>query len=174
MKKQKTIIAGIIILAIILMAVGYAALSGITLTINGTASATAKADNFKVYFTGNATKSKEANVETSITAKAITATVNISGLTTIGDSEYAILEIENGSNAIDAESVQVKTSGTDTSIIDVEVQMCDSTGKVITDYAVASGAKTYVKVSATLLKTPTSDVSTSITATIEATPKAAQ
>ena len=50
--------------------------------------------------------------------------------------------------------------------------MCDSTGNAISNFAVANGAKTYVKVSTKLLKTPTTDVNTSITATITAVPKA--
>ena len=50
--------------------------------------------------------------------------------------------------------------------------MCDQEGNQITDYSVKSTETTYAKVTATLLKTPTDNtVSTSITATITATPK---
>lgn len=171
MNNKKIIIP--LIIAILLIGIGYAAISSTKLTINGTASATADDTNFKVYFTANnTTTSNSTNVTTTVTAKDTTATVNISGLTKKGDSEYAILEIENGSNDIDASSVEVTAQGTDTSIIDIDVVMCDSAGTAISGTnAVASGAKTYVKITATLLQTPLEDCSTDITATITATPK---
>lgn len=175
MNKQKKIIIGVILVAIILMGVGYAALTSTTLTITGTASATAAQDNFKVYFTGENTIKNPDNsdVEVTVTPQATTATVSISGLSKKGDTAYAILEIENGSNDVDAESVQVTTQDTDTAIFDIAAIMCDQSGQTISNYEVASGAKTYVKVSATLLQTPTTDANTTISVTITATPKAA-
>lgn len=176
MSRQKRLIFIIILVAVLLMGIGYAALSNVTLTINGTATATATQDNFKVYFTGANTKtSSEApstNVEVTVAAQATTATVNFSGLTTKDDEEYAILEIENASNDVDAESVNVTVESTGAkSIIEASAIMCDATGNAITDYAVASGSKTYVKVSAKLLKTPTADAEINITATITAVAK---
>lgn len=175
MNKQKKITLGVIILAVLLMGVGYAAITNVTLTINGKATATASQENFKVYYTAeNSTVTNEAEgVEVSVTAKAQNATVNFSGMTTKGDSKQAILEIENGSNDVDASSVNVKAeaTGTSTEIIKVSSEMCDKDGNAIADYAVASGEKTYVKVTAELLQTPTEDVETTITATIEAVAK---
>ena len=49
MKNRKTVIAVFLVLALMLVAIGYAAISG-TLTIEGTVSSTAQ--NFNVYFTG--------------------------------------------------------------------------------------------------------------------------
>lgn len=49
--------------------------------------------------------------------------------------------------------------------------MCDSNGDAISDYSVLSGSKTYVKVSAKLLQTPTEDVESTLTATITAVAK---
>lgn len=173
MSKQKKLIFVIILLAILLMGVSYAALANVTLTISGKATATATDENFKVYFTGeNTKKSSEdpsTNVEVNVDAQAITATVNFSGLTKKDDEEYAILEILNASNDVDAKSVNVAIAPTgDTSIIEATAIMCDATGNAITDYAVASGSKTYVKVSAKLLKTPTEDAEITLTATITA------
>lgn len=179
MNKQKKLIFVIILLAILLIGIGYAALSNVTLTVNGTASATSSDENFKVYFTGENTKtSSEApstNVEVTVTAQATTATVNFSGLTKKGDEEYAILEIENASNDVDAKSVNVAVNSTgSTTILNASAIMCDASGNAITDYAVASGNKTYVKVSASLLQTPTADAEISITATITAEAKDAE
>lgn len=174
MSKQKKIITIAILVVILLMAIGYAALTNTELTISGTASATAVQDNFKVYFTGaNTVKNPNTNaVEVTVTAQATTATVNISGLSTSGDAAYAILEIENGSNGVDAESVEVTTQATDTTMFDVEATMCDDKGTEISNYAVNSGEKTYVKVSAKLLKTPTKDETANISVVLTATPKA--
>ncbi len=173
MNKQKKITLVIILLAVLLMGVGYAALANVTLTINGKATATASDENFKVYFTAENTKDSDTetsnNVEVEVTAKALSATVNFSGLTKKDDEEYAILEIENGSNDVDAESITVAITSSDTSgVFEATAVMCDASGNAISDFAVASGAKTYVKVSAKLLKTPTVDVETNITATITA------
>ena len=63
-----------------------------------------------------------------------------------------------------------QAAGTDTAIFDIAAEMCTSTGTSISNYAVACGAKTYVKVSAKLLQTPTADVSTAIDVTITAVP----
>lgn len=176
MSKQKKLIFVIILLAILLIGVGYAALSNVTLTINGKATATASQDNFNVYFTGeNTKKSSEdpsTNVAVTVTAQAKEATVNFSGLTTKDDEEYAILEIENASNDVDAESINVAITPTGaTNIIEASAVMCDSTGTPISDYAVASGSKTYVKVSAKVIKTPTETSEINLTATITAVPK---
>lgn len=172
MNKQNKIMLGMILMSILLIGIGYAALTNIDLTINGKASAAASQDNFKVYFTGanTVTQPTDDTVTATATNGAITATVNIEGLTKSGDSAYAILEIENGSNGIDATSVNVTTQDTDTEYFDIVAQMCDSTGAPISDYAVASGNKTYVKVSAELLKTPTEDVETTIAVTVTAIP----
>lgn len=170
MNKQKKITIGVILLAVLLMGIGYAAITNITLTINGTASATADQENFKVYFTGVVVSNSD-NATSTVTANSTNATVNFAGMTTKDDEEYAILEIENGSNNIPAQSVNVTLSDTDTSIIEVNAVMCNSTGTPISEYAVASGNKTYVRVSAKLLKTPTEDVNTPVTVNIVAVPK---
>lgn len=172
MNKQKKIILGIILVVIVLMGIGYAALENITLTITGTANASASQDNFKVYFTGaNTTKSPNTDAVTVTTTDGSkSAEVNISGLTTVGQTSYAILEIKNGSNGVDASEVNVTTDAVDTAIFDIEAEMCDSTGGTISNYEVKSGDTTYVKVSAKLLQTPTADTNTSISVTITATP----
>lgn len=173
MHKQKRLIFIIILLTVILMGIGYAALSNVTLTINGKATATPNDENFKVYFTGKNTKKSgeesNPNVNVTVTEQATTATVNFSGLSKKDDTEYAILEIENASNDVDAKSITValEASGS-TTIIEATAIMCDIDGTAISNYFVASGNKTYVKVSATLLQTPTEDSEITITATITA------
>lgn len=173
MNKQKRLVLGIIVVAVLLMGVGYAAITNVELTINGRASSTASQENFRVYFTGeNTVKSDttENNIDVTIKENKLEAILNISGLVNKDDEKYAILEIENGSNDIDAKSVTVASeAGSD--IIEITSTMCNHEGTPIDNYEVLCGAKTYVKVTAKLLKTPTEDVSTAITATITAEPK---
>lgn len=170
MKKQKVITIAIILIAILLMAVGYAALTATSLTINGTATAVTDQNNFKVHFTGE-TKSTSGNkVATTVAAKATTATVNITGLTTKDEVGYAILEIINESTDINADSVEVTAQNTDTDYIDISAIMCDENGDAVSDTAIAVGEKIYVKVSAQLKETLNADVQTSIAVTLTATP----
>lgn len=174
MKKQRKIIAVFIVIAILLVGIGYASLSNNILNINGQATATANQENFKVYFTGEVPKSNASEdyviIEAEPVAKAQNATVNISGLTKKGDSAYAILEIENGSNGIDAD-VTLNADIEQSDMFNVEIIMCDQEGTEINDSFVASGEKTYVKIFVELLKTPTSVVQTKISAKVTATPK---
>ena len=44
MKKRKTFIAMALVIAVLVLGVGYAAISNITLNVNGTANVTANAD----------------------------------------------------------------------------------------------------------------------------------
>ena len=176
MNKRKKIILVVILLAVLLMGIGYAALANVTLTINCKATATVDQENFKVYFTGENTKKSDetgTNVDVTVAAKANTATVNFSGLTKKDDEKFAILEIINDSNDVDAESITVAINSTEATanVIEATAIMCDSNGDAISDYSVLSGSKTYVKVSAKLLQTPTEDVESTLTATITAVAK---
>ena len=178
MSKQKRLIIGVIAVAVVLMAVGYASLAGTPLTITTTAGASANAENFKVYFTGeNTVKSSEVEnaIDVVVSNGATAATIDFKkalGLDTKGETAYVILEIENGSEGIDAETVNVTTDGTDTNIFDFTTIMCDKNGEAISDYGVDVGEKTYVKVTVKLKTSPTDDTQTTTTVTLTATPKA--
>lgn len=178
MSKQKGLIIGVILVAIILMAVGYASVTSSGLEITANAKASANTDNFKVYFTGaNTVKSDETegNIDVDVANGSVSATVDFNkglGLDTMGESAYVILEIENGSEGIDAESVNVTTDGTSTDIFEFKTVMCNESGTEISDYEVPSGEKTYVKVTVSLKISPTDEASTTTTITLTASPKA--
>lgn len=178
MNKRKGILVAVILVAVVLMAVGYATLGDTPLNIGTTAQASANTDNFKVYFTGKTTsKSSEAEgaIDVTVTNGATNATVSFNkalGLDTQGESAYVILEIENGSEGIDAESIDVTTDGTDTAIFDFTSIMCNESGEEISNFEVASGSKTYVKVTVTLKTSPTADVETTTDVILTAKPKA--
>lgn len=179
MSKQKGLIIGVILVAIILMAIGYASVVGTTLNITAKANASANTDNFKVFFTGvvkEKSNETEGCIDVSAANESVSATVSFNktlGLNTKGQKAHAILEIKNGSAGIDAESVKVTTNGIDTNIFDFEAIMCDENGTEIQgDNPVASGATTYVKVSVELLASPTDDIeNVETTITLTATPK---
>ena len=152
MNKRKGILIAVILVAVVLMAVGYATLGDTPLNIGTTAQASANTDNFKVYFTGDATvksNTEDGKIDVAVTGGATSATVTFNtalGLDTQGESAYVILEIENGSEGIDAESVNVTTDGADSDIFEFTSVMCQADGSPISNYEVAFGKKTYVKV----------------------------
>lgn len=174
MKRQNKIIVAVIFIVILLVGIGYASLSNNILSINGKVLVSAEQENFKVYYTGEVPKSYASEnyitIEAEPVAQAQNATVNILGLSKKGDSGYTILEIENGSNDIDAE-ITVKAEIEESEMFKVDIIMCNKEGTEINNFFVASGEKTYVKVFAELLKTPTSVMKTTISATITAVPK---
>ena len=61
----KAIVGLVLLVAVLLVAVGYAAITATQLTINGTANATTKQENFTVEFTGTPTVSDADKVEIS-------------------------------------------------------------------------------------------------------------
>lgn len=165
MNRQKKIILGIILVAVLLMGVGYAALSATNLKITGTASATANEDNFKVVFTDAKTENIDetgaavgtGEATATVTDGSTSATVAFSGMKDVGDTRSVILEIENRSiGTISAKSVAVDTTvGTDSNF-EITAIRCnaDGTSEVPGDTVLAKGDKTYVKVTAKLLVAP--------------------
>ncbi len=163
-----------ILIAIVLIGIGYASLANNILSINGEVLATVEQENFKVYYTGEVPKTYVSGdyitIEAEPIAKSQNATVNILGLNRKGDSGYAVLEIENGSNDVDAE-VTVTTDIAESDMFQIDVIMCDQEGTETTDTFLASGQKTYVKIFAQLLKTPTSVARANISAKVTAVAK---
>ena len=85
--KKRTGIIGVLI-AILALGIGYAVVSAVTLTINGSGSITADQANFKVHYTGDVTVTKSV---ASITTTAShndqqTGQFTVSDLTKAGDS----------------------------------------------------------------------------------------
>ena len=172
MNKSKKIIVAVMLVAILLMAVGYAALNDAVLEIGGTATAKGDDSNFKVWFTGDITKTSGAGATAAVTAQTRTATVTISDLTVVGEEKYVILEIENASTEINATKVTVTANPIGTDYIKTEAIMCDADGtKVEGDNPLNVNEKTYVKVSASLLQTITSEKTATIAVKVTAVPQ---
>lgn len=113
MKKTNKIIIGVILIAVMLLGIGYAAIQNITLNISGTAKADPSQSNFKVMFTGTPTVSDSSKVVAAITNDT-NATINVSGLTAKGQTVTATYTVQNVSSDLSADlSVATTNSNTD-------------------------------------------------------------
>lgn len=116
-KKAKTILAVVLIAAIVLIAVGYAAISNITLTIQGTATGTGNTENFKVNFTGTPTSNINLSVEDpkATATGSITndkeAVIAVSGLATKDDYGEVTFTVTNASSDLKADIAATVSGG---------------------------------------------------------------
>ena len=102
MKKTSKIITIVLLLFMLLLGVGYAAIQNITLNIAGTTAADPSQSNFKVAFSGDPIVSDSTYVTASITDD-INATINVEGLTEKGQIVSAIYTVQNASTDISAD-----------------------------------------------------------------------
>lgn len=163
MKKTSLIIATFLIIAILLVGLGYAAINGLSLDITGTLSATTNQDNFSVGFLSDPAVSNNDNVSAVITGGQ-TATLTVEGLNAKGDTAYAIYTIKNKSNDL-AALLSAELDFSNDEYFDVDYEFVDSKTTVI------SQDTTDVKIIVKLIKTPvSSNVSSTVTLNITAAP----
>lgn len=152
MNKKRTILGGAILVAVIMLSIGYAVIENIPLNITGSATANVSDDNFLVEFdeaTDKTTVSNEDKVSASVTG-IHAAKMDVTGLSAKGDSVYAIFTINNKSADLSAElSVSAENiSETDNAgYFSIATEITEP--KIIT-----KGGSTTVKVTVTLEKTP--------------------
>lgn len=171
MKKQKTIFGLAILAAVLMLGIGYAAVSNITLNIDGTATASANSD-FEVIFTENdgditTDKSTVPGATVSATVEASDkkqANIEVSGLTTKGEKVSATYTIANNSADLSA-SLTAITSNDNTEYFKVTSSIND------TPVVVAKDDTTKITVTVELIKTPIeADQSTNISVELTAQP----
>lgn len=172
MKKRKTFLGMILVIAILVLGVGYAAISDITLNINGTANVTANAD-FTVEFDNDHTVVVETGATGGYTnTTTATMTVALDSKTTTSTS--AIYKIDNNSQELNATlSAEVTNDDTDlNSYVTIEKMLCeDAACTTPLTASIAPDASAYLKVTASLTKAPAQDVvNKSFAVTITATP----
>lgn len=168
MKSKKTILGIVLLIAILLLGIGYAAISGITLKIGGTADATANTDNFIVKFTSATagTNCTLAEISSSDTTGR-TATMNVSGLKSAEDTATATFVVTNESpdlNAVLAVTTETMT-GDAADYFDVKATIADNTTSVE-----PNGTRT-VTVTVTLKQTIIEDKTATINVELTATPE---
>ena len=152
------------LIAIVTLGIGYAGITAINLVINGDATASVNDQNFKVRFLS------EENVTPTITGEGNTVSVkddttaefSVSTLTGLGDSEVATFRVKNESKGIGAD-ISLSVTSSNSEYFKVT--------EYVADTQLQAGDETTVTVTVEMIKTPITDsVSTSITATLTASP----
>ena len=160
MRKTNKIIVVVIIVAILLLGIGYAAIQNVTLNIAGTAAADPSQSNFKVMFTGTPEVSNASFVTAAITDET-NATINVAGLTTKGEKVSATYIVQNVSTDLSSDlSVATTNSNTEYFTITSELEKT----------SLIAGEATKVTVTVELTKTPLIEVSSVIGVQLTAMP----
>lgn len=146
MKKSLTI-GAILVAAILLVAVGYAAVTSTQLNISGTAKANVNTDNFVVKFTGVDNVSDASKVTASV-ASDLVAKMDVEGLNAKNDSVSATYTITNSSEDLSAELSIKSKSITNEEYFSIATEFLN--GKSTLKH----GESGTVKVTITLIKTP--------------------
>ena len=167
MSKNTKIVGGVLLVAIILVAVAYAAITNVELNINGVGNAQAKQENFKVEFIGTPSTSGKGTTTATINSDDKTqGSVNVTGLTAKGDEAVAIYTVKNLSSDISADLTAEATSSNQT-YFEVICSLEKTTLK--------AQEETTLKVTVRLLKTPIDetkeDLNSDIDVTLTADPK---
>ena len=161
MTKTNKIIAAIVVVAVLVIGVGYAAIQNITLNIEGTANANASQANFTVALSGTPTVSDASKVTAAVTDD-LNATLNVTGLTAKGETVTATYTIQNTSADLSA-NLSAITSNSNTEYF-----------AVTSDFdaeSIEKGAATTITVTVALIKTPiTESVSSTVGVQITAEP----
>ena len=161
------VIGGIILVTILLVAVGYAAISNIGLNIDGTAKSEANQSNFVVEMIGTPTTSGEGTTVATINEnKKTEGTMTVSGLTAKGETAIATYTVKNKSQDISAD-LKAEATSTNEEYFEVICELDKTTLK--------AQEETTMIVKVKLLKTPIDeikeDLTTEIGVNIEAEPK---
>ena len=167
MGKNTKIVGGILLVAIVLIAVGYAAISNIGLNIDGTAKSEANQSNFVVEMIGTPITSGEGTTVATINeSKKTEGTVTVSGLNAKGQTAIATYTVKNKSQDISTDLTAEATS-TNEEYFEVICELDKTTLK--------AQEETTMIVKVKLLKTPIDEnkenLSTEIGINIEAEPK---
>lgn len=119
MKNRKTLVGLVVILAILFLGIGYAAISK-SLTISGNVGTGSNLDdNFKVYFTGIYPTNASEGVDVTIDldkpgGESLSAGFGVSNLSKVGMSATFELPVKNGS------ADNLKAAGPDVSVLSVD------------------------------------------------------
>ena len=166
-KTNAKIVGGVLVLAVILVAVAYAAITSTQLNINGTGNATANQSNFKVEFIGTPTTGGKGTTTATIDSSVKTnGTVTVNGLTAKGDEATATYTVKNQSADLSADLTAEATSSNE-EYFEVLCTLEKTTLK--------AQEETTLKVTVRLLKTPIDEtkenLKTDIGVTVTAEPK---
>ena len=167
MRRNTKIVGGILLVAILLVAVGYAAITKVGLNIDGTAKSEANPDNFKVELIGEPQTSGDGTTTATInTTDKTQGTMNVSGLNAKGQTAIATYTVKNQSADLSAD-LTAKATSTNDEYFEVQCSLEKTTLK--------AQEQTTMTVKVKLLKTPIDEtkenLSTEIGVNIDAEPK---
>lgn len=163
MKKRNTFFGIGLLVALLVLGIGYAAISNITLNIGGTGKAGVSDSNFKVKFIGTPTVSDEDIVKATI-SKDEEATINVDSLVAKGDKVTATYQIQNASADLSASLAVPTVSNSNTEYFSVTTDMTEAV-------TLASNETTTITVTVELIKTPIeADQETTINVSLVASP----
>ena len=171
-KKKKGLVIVLLLIAVLVLGVGYAAITSVDLNITGQASATASDDNFDVQFIGTPTFSKLGVVKGTASDVIVTAarsdihdaTLQVTGLTGVGDYITATYDIKNVSPEDIAATLSATVTNDNTEYFNVEYLFGQTN--------LAQNAQTTITVTVTLIKAVvTTDQTANIDIAIEAAPQ---
>ena len=167
MRRNTKIVGGILLVAILLVAVGYAAITKVGLNIDGTAKSEGNPDNFKVELIGEPQTSGDGTTTATInTADKTQGTMNVSGLNAKGQTAIATYTVKNQSADLSAD-LTAKATSTNDEYFEVQCSLDKTTLK--------AGEETTMTVKVKLLKTPIDEtkenLSTEIGINVDAEPK---
>lgn len=163
-RNTRAVVGLVLLIAVLLVAIGYAAITAVPLNINGSAQATPEQTNFTVKFSGTPTVSDSSKVVAEINQQdQLKATINVSKLTAKGDTATATYTIANTSADLSA-VLSATTSNTNDEFFKITQNIAKGT--------VAAGDTTTITVTVELIKTPiTQDEETTIGVIITADPQ---
>ena len=149
MRQEKIILSLVMVVLLLSMilitGVGYAAETGNTLKISDNPLLVSEQEDFKIAFCGKPTYIGDGTAILKI-IEPRTATIDISGLDSVGDSVTVIFEIENQSNNIDAE---IKTEVTNTN-----AEFFDITSSLSETIVKSKMGKAILRITVKLIKLP--------------------
>ena len=159
--KKKLQIVLLVLIAVLTLGIGYASITAVNLIINGNGTVSVNQENFKVYFT-NSTVTEGKGTVSIDEEDATIGYFDITGLSKEGDEATATYTVRNYSNGVGAE-ITLNLTNSNTEYFKVT--------ETILDNKLQAGESTTAKVRVEMIKTPITDaVSTSITATLTASP----
>ena len=163
-ENKKIIVGGVLLIAIVLVAVGFAAIGSKTLTISGNTTATPNSANFSVKFTGTPTTGGQGKTTATIsTTEPLKGTMTVTGLNAKGNKATATFTVSNTSADLSA-GLTASATVSNTEYFKVTPTIALAT--------VAKGGTTTVTVTVELIKTPIDgDKTGTVTVTLTATPK---
>ncbi len=165
MKKKRTVYIGMfVLLAVLMLGIGYAAISD-NLNINGDILASPSDANFNVKFDSTVeptfTKTRDTSTVSATIASDLVAKIDVKGLTTTHDTITATYTIKNASAELGANIGVGNIINSNPDYFDVTATIANNT--------IAAGNSTTVTVTVKLIKTPVEQQKAGITVAVTAT-----